>query len=139
MWSKSYSTTVSDLTADQVWAVWQDVNQWHTWQEDIDYARMDGEFVTGGKFEFKPAGGPRLQLELTEVRENSRYVDLTRLPLARMYDIHELHARDSGLEITTTIRIEGPLAFLWRKLVAEGVADGAQRQTDSLIARARHG
>ena len=86
MWIKSYSKTVEGLSANQVWKVWADVNQWHTWQNDIEYAKLDGEFRKGNIFRFKQKGGPNMKIELTEVKLNSVFVDLTRFPLARMYD-----------------------------------------------------
>jgi hypothetical protein len=135
MWTRSFSKTVDNLTAAQVWKVWSDVDRWHTWQDDIEYARMNGEFKTGGTFKFKPKGGPDLTLELAEVRPNASFVDVTRFPLARMVDSHELIEHGDSLEIRTTVRVEGPLAFLWRKLVAEDVVKSLPAQTDSLIAR----
>jgi hypothetical protein len=139
MWCKSYSKTVEGLSANQVWKVWTDVNQWHTWQDDIEYANLDGEFIEGNVFLFKPKGGPNIKIELTEVESNSIFVDLTRFPLARMYDSHELIEHGDKLEIKTTIRIEGPLSFLWRKLVAENVANGMKEQTDRLIEKVKNG
>jgi hypothetical protein len=139
MWCKSYSKTVEGLSANQVWKVWTDVNQWHTWQDDIEYANLDGEFIEGNVFLFKPKGGPNIKIELTEVESNSIFVDLTRFPLARMYDSHELIEHGDKLEIKTTIRIEGPLSFLWRKLVAENVANGMKEQTERLIEKAKNG
>jgi len=139
MWNKSYSKTVEGLNASQIWKVWTDVNQWHTWQDDIEYAKLDGEFRVGSVFRFKPKGGPNIQIELTEVKPNSVFVDLTRFPLARMFDSHELIDHGNKLEIKTTIRVEGPLSFLWRKLVAENVANGMKEQTERLIAKARNG
>jgi hypothetical protein len=138
MWTKSYSKTVKDLKAVQVWNVWTDVNQWHTWQNDIDYAQLDGEFKTGNVLRFKPKGGPRINIELTAVESNVSFVDLTRFPLAKMYDSHELITRGGELEIKTTISISGPLSYLWRKLVAEKVADGMQDQMENLIEKVRH-
>jgi hypothetical protein len=35
--------------------------------------------------------------------------------------------------------IEGPLAFVWRKIVAEDVANGMAEQTEMLIEKAAHG
>ena len=137
MWSKSYSKTVRGLDAGQVWKVWADVNQWHTWQEDIEYATLDGEFKDGNVLRFKPKGGPKIKLELTRVKPNSTFVDLTRFPLAKMYDSHELIDRGDALEIKTTISIAGPLSFFWKKLVAEKVADGMKEQTERLIETAR--
>jgi len=137
MWTKSYSATVKGLDARQVWKVWADVDKWHTWQDDIEYAKLEGEFKDGNFFQFKPKGGPRIKIELTKVEPNSAFVDLTRFPLAKMYDSHELIERGDGLEIKTTISIGGPLSFLWKKLVAEKVANGMKEQTDRLIEAAR--
>lgn len=138
MWSKSYSKTVRGLKASQVWKVWADVNQWHTWQDDIEYAELHGEFKKGNAFRFKPKGGPKLNIELTRVEPNSVFVDLTKFPLAKMYDAHELTERGDELEIKTTISIEGPLSFFWRKIVAENVAKGMNEQTERLIKKARN-
>ena len=44
MWQQSYSQMVSDVTVEEVWNVWTDVNQWHTWQDDIEFARLDVDF-----------------------------------------------------------------------------------------------
>ena len=138
MWSKSYSKTVKGLKASQVWKVWADVNQWHTWQNDIEYAKLDGEFKKGNAFHFKPKGGPTFNIELTKVEPNSIFVDLTKFPLAKMYDSHELIVRGDELEIRTTISIEGPLSFVWRKIVAENVANGMKEQTERLVEKARN-
>ena len=66
------------------------------------------------------------------------FVDVTRFPLARMIDSHELIEHGDELEIKSTITLEGPLAFLWRKLVGEGVAKGLPEQTRRLIERVQH-
>lgn len=139
MWTKSYSKTVEGLSAARVWKVWTDVNQWHTWQDDIDYAMLDGPFGKGNVVRFKPKGGPMIKLELTEVKANSFFVDLTRFPLAKMYDVHELIDHGAALEIKSTIRMEGPLSFLWRKLVGENVAAGLEKQTERLIEKTKNG
>ena len=139
MWTKSYSKIVENLDAAKVWTVWTDVDQWHTWQDDIEYAKLNGEFATGGLIHFKPRGGPNIKLELAEVKPNSVFVDLTRFPLARMFDSHELIDHGGNLEIKSTIRIQGPLSFLWRKLVAENVANGLEQQTDKLIEKVNNG
>ncbi|MEJ2040131.1 MAG: hypothetical protein P8X55_14540 [Desulfosarcinaceae bacterium] len=137
MWTKSYSKTVENLDGSRVWRIWTDVNQWHTWQDDIEYAELDGKFETGNVIRFKTKGGLALKIELTEVKPGSLFVDLTRFPMARMYDSHELIDHGGKLELKSTIRIQGPLSFLWRKLVAENVASGLKEQTDKLIEKSR--
>ncbi|MFZ2959411.1 MAG: polyketide cyclase [Candidatus Ozemobacteraceae bacterium] len=133
MWSKSFNTRVRGLTAPQVWKVWTDVNQWHKWQPDIEYARLTGEFQEGNTFLFKPQGGSEIKIELTSVIPNRSFVDVTRFPLAQMYDSHEIIDHGEELEIKSTISLSGFLSFLWRKLVVEEIANGLEAQTKRLI------
>lgn len=74
MWSKSYSKTVKGLKASQVWRIWADVDQWHVWQDDIRFAKLNGEFKAGNSFRFKPKGGPTFNIELTKVEENTLFI-----------------------------------------------------------------
>jgi hypothetical protein len=56
-----------------------------------------------------------------------------------MVDSHEIIDHGENLEIKSTIRIEGALSFLWRKIVAENVAKGLEEQTDRLIEKVKNG
>jgi hypothetical protein len=142
-WQHEYSVVVPDVTKEQIWQVWKDVNNWHQWDPDIEFARMNAPFETGGTFMLKPKGGPRVKLELASVEPLRSYTDFTRFPLAQMYGIHEMRDTDRGLEIRCRIRVQGPLTLLWRKLVAEGVARGLEEQTRKMVeyakAREHHG
>jgi hypothetical protein len=138
MWSKTYSKKVKGLTAEQVWQVWTDINQWHTWQSDIEYAKLDGKFKVGSSFLLKPKGSPAVRITLIEVEQNRKFTDLTQFPGAKMYGCHEFIVHEDELEIKTTMRIEGLLSFLWRKIVAENVANGMRQQTENLIEKARN-
>lgn len=138
MWSRSYGRIVVGVSRERLWTVWTDVDRWHTWQDDLDDARLLGRFEPGGRLRFKPKGGPTFTLELTEVNVGHSFTDVTRFPLARMYDAHELIERGGAVELRQTVRIEGPLAFLWRRIVGDGVVRSLPQQTDSLVERARN-
>lgn len=137
MWSKTYSKQVTGVRAEDVWRVWTDVNQWHTWKPNIEYAKLDGDFKVGNTFELKPKGGPAVSIEIIKTEPGHQFTDLTRFPGARMFGSHEFIAHGNELEIRTTMSIEGFLSFLWRKIVAENVANGMAEQTEALIERAR--
>ena len=138
MWTRTHSMSFSGVTPAQVWRVWSDVNQWQAWQTDIEYARLEGGFERGQVFKFRPKGGPELGIELTEVTPLKSYTDLTRFPLARMHDSHEIVDYGDRIEIKNTLTVTGPLGFLWRKLVAEGVAASIEDQTRRAVERARY-
>ena len=137
MWSRTYSKKVQGLKAEQVWKVWTDLNQWHTWQSDIEYAKLEGEFKVGNTFLLKPKGGPKVNIEIIKVEPNRQFTDLTRFPGAKMYGSHEFVIHGDELEIKTTMSIEGPLSFVWRKIVTEDVANGMMEQTEHLIEKAK--
>ena len=137
MWTRTHSMSFEGVTAAQIWRVWSEVDQWHTWQPDIEYARLEGQpFEAGKVFRFRPKGGPELGIEITEAKPLAGYADLTRFPGAKMLDSHEIVDHGSRIEIRNTLSVSGPLGFLWRKLVAEGVAAGIEDQTRRMIERA---
>lgn len=137
MWSKTYSKKVTGLKLEDIWAIWEDINSWHEWHDDIEYAKLSGAFTVGNKFILKPKNGPKVNIELIEVTPYNKFVDLTRFPLAKMYGIHEFIQNGNEIEIKTTMQVTGLLSFIWRKLVAENVANSEEKQTNSLINRVK--
>ena len=136
-WEKIHRMKVKDVAKEQIWRVWEDVNHWHLWDGDIEFARIECPFQVGGTFQLKPKGGPKVKIKLLKVEPNVAFTDVTTFPLAKMYGIHEMRKTNDGLEVSHTVRIEGPLSFLWRKIVAEKVASGLEEQAQKMIQRAR--
>jgi hypothetical protein len=135
MWIYTYSKEVTNLDSEKIWSVWTDVNDWINWQDDIEAVNLASPFKAGSFISFKPKGGPSMNLEITEVTPLHSFTDLTKFPLAKMYDKHEIIKTSNGYEIKTTLTLSGPLAFLWNKLVVKGIADGLEEQTNNLIKR----
>ena len=133
MWEKSYSTTTKAVTAKQLWRLFADVNNWHEWDEAIEYAKLEGDFQRGNFFTMKVKNGPKVKIELIETEENRKFVDLTKFPGARMTGEHILEETRDGLKITTTMRVTGLLGFLWRRIVAQGIVDSLPQETERQI------
>lgn len=123
MWSKSHSIVTKEVSKEQMWKLFSDVNNWPAWDKGVAFAKLDGKFEKGNHFIFQPEGGPKLTLKIEEAVENKNFTDLTSFPLAKMYGEHLLEETEDGLKITTTMIVKGPLGFLWRKLVAQKIAD----------------
>jgi hypothetical protein len=136
-WQQGYSVVVQGVRQEDIWRVWQDVNNWHRWDTDIDFAKLEGPFQSGASFVLKPKGGPQFKLEFTEIVPFVSYTDFTKFPFAKMYGIHTMKPTDDGLELECRIRIEGPLGFVWRKIVGEGVVRGLKKQTEQMVAYAK--
>lgn len=132
-WEKDYKVVVNGFTKEEVWSVWSDVNNWHKWDTDIDMAQLKGPFAAGSKFILKPKGGPKVNLEFVEITPLTSYTDFTRFPLAKMYGIHNMIETAEGLELHCKIKLEGPLSFVWQKIVAEGIVKGLDKQTHQML------
>jgi hypothetical protein len=123
MWTKSHSIVTKEVTKEQMWKLFADVNNWHTWDEGIEFAKLEGEFIKGNFFTLRPKGGPNVKVELLETVPNKMFLDVTKFPLAKMYDEHTFEETPQGLKITNTITVTGFLGFLWRKIVAQKIVD----------------
>ena len=123
MWTKSHSIVTKEVTKEQMWKLFADVNNWHTWDNGIEFAKLEGKFEKGNYFTLRPKGGPNVKVELLETIENNSFLDVTTFPLAKMYDNHTFEETKDGLKITNTITVKGVLGFLWRKIVAQKIAD----------------
>lgn len=133
MWTRSYSQTFKNIKKADVWRLWVDVNNRHTWDLDSEYCRLEGPFQVGAKFTLKPMGASVVEIEIIEAQENFKFTDRTRFWGAIMDGIHEMEETQEGLRLTTTIQISGPFSFIWRKLVAEGIVKTLPKQTEALV------
>ena len=133
MWTKSYSLLTREATKEQLWKLFADVNSWHEWDTEIEYAKMEGHFEKGNHFILKPRKGPKVTIELVETIENHIFVDLTRFPLAKMYGKHEFKDTPEGLLITTTMTVQGLLAFLWIRIVAQDIVKGLPLEMEKQV------
>ena len=139
MWIKTHSITVSNLEPEQVWKVWSNINDRPKWDIDLKWAKSDSPFQKGAIIQMQPEGGPKIRLEITECIPNQLFTDCYQFPLglAKLYGIHHMEKTAEGLCLTTSIKVEGPLGWILRKLIGEKVVAEIPQQTEMLVALAR--
>jgi hypothetical protein len=133
VWTRTYSKTYIGVKKEDIWRLWTDVNNWPAWDNELEYCKMDGDFVEGTHFILKPKSGPKIKIILSKVIPHNRFEDYCNFIGARMYDDHELEETHDGLRITNTITVTGFLSFLWVRLVAKNVAEAVPHQLDRLV------
>ena len=133
MWVKSYSITTKKVAAEQMWRLFADVNNWHTWDKGTEYAKLEGKFEAGNFFFLKPKGGPKVKVKLIEVIKNKRFTDVTSFPGAKMCDYHLFEQTKQGLKITNTISVDGLLSFVWVKIVAQNIVSNLPKDVATQI------
>jgi hypothetical protein len=123
MWTRTHSIVTKEVTKEQIWNLFADVNAWQTWDDGIEFAKLEGNFEKGNHFTLRPKGGPNVKVKLLETVKNKMFLDVTSFPLAKMYDEHHFEETPDGLKITNTITVKGMLGFLWVKIVAGKIAE----------------
>lgn len=137
MWTRTYSKIFQGISSKDVWRIWTDVNNWHTWHGDLDYCKLEGDFRVGNHFMLKPKGVSPVKIVLTEINEGYSFTDCTSFFGAKMYDTHAMKETPDGLTLTNQLVVTGPLKWLWIKLVAQNVADTVPEEMENLVKRAR--
>lgn len=41
MWTQTYSIVTKEVTKEQMWKLFSDVNNWHTWDQSIEFAKLE--------------------------------------------------------------------------------------------------
>lgn len=137
MWNKKHSKIYGNVNQEIVWNIMTDINSWADWHEDLEHCQLEGEFKIGQYFSLKPKGAKAVRIKLTEIEKHKKLTDCTQLFGAKMIDTHELEATTDGLKLTNTLRVTGPLAWLWVMLVARDVAASVPHENDTLIKLAK--
>ena len=137
MWIRQFSKIYQNVSADDIWSLWSDIDNWHEWNPGIEYCKLNGAFAKGSNFTLKSKGGPEVTIDLIEVDRPKKFTDCTRFPGAKMYGMHEIEFVDEGIKLITTMKVEWWLSYLWIFLVVKKIVAKIPEQTDNLVALVR--
>jgi hypothetical protein len=129
----TYETRCS-TAPDRLYRAITDIGRWPEWGGDLEWAKIEAPATRGAPFTLKPKGGPAVAMLVEEAAPPGRFIDLAKLPLARMRTSHEFKLVGHETLITIVIEVFGPLAFLWDRIIARQQATDTPRQTQRLIA-----
>ena len=121
MWSKTYSVTTDEVTREQMWKLFTNVNSWHIWDSGVENAQLNGQFEQGNHILLKPKSGPKIKIVLSIVVEKQLFITASSFPLGKIYHQHLFEETSDGLRISYTITVKGVLSFLWVKLIAQNL------------------
>jgi uncharacterized protein YndB with AHSA1/START domain len=117
MWSHEV-TAETTAAPETVFRLWADVDGWSDWDDDIEWASLEGPFENGSRGRFKPRGVHAGDFELVNVVPNSSYTVAQRIPLTKLRFDHELAPAEGGrTTITQRVIMSGPLSPLWARII----------------------
>ncbi len=129
-------TVETKASASAVWSIWQDVQNWNTWDPGIEYATLNGPFEAGIKGTLKPKGGPLVHTCLTHVEPMKMFVDESKLPLAKIIVTHTMRRAEDKIYVTHQIEMKGMLAFLFAYLIGRNMKKNLPHEMMAMIKKA---
>lgn len=97
----------------QIWKIWKDVENWKTWDEQIELSRLDGSFQTGTTGCTQFVGTSLFKTLLTQVEPYKLVVQETYLSFAKVISYQSMKQVDDKTEVTFQVEIRGPLSLFY--------------------------
>jgi hypothetical protein len=117
-----------------IWDIWEKVEDWPTWDKELEWAKLENGFELHARGALKPKGMSVYHFKITGFDQGKSFTTHTPLFMANMTFVHELKPMDSGTQITQRITVSGLLAPFLYFVMRKGLQNGLRR---SLLELAR--
>lgn len=118
-----HKTTVQ-ATPNVIFCIYEDVENWHTWDPDTKRAYLDGPLQLGSTGKLIPTKGNTVPMKVTEVTRNRSFTVESRIPLFRMVFEHELNPTTSETEVVHRVTLSGPLLLILGRMLSKQIDTG---------------
>lgn len=119
--SKHFQHTLKTTApASEVWRIWTDVAQWHTWDTGLQQASLAGPFRKGAEGTLISTQGRKTKFVVTKVDEGTSYTFKTRLPLGSLQITRSLVTEDNVVLFTHEVRFKGLTGGMFAKMLGKG-------------------
>ncbi|MFD9615091.1 SRPBCC family protein [Streptomyces sp. NPDC059083] len=129
------ASATSTATPAAFFAKWADMATWPEWNQDTEWAELDGKFEQGATGVIKPKGGPKTKFVVTKLTD-TEFIDSSKLIGARLIFAHEVTTDGERTTVQVRITMEGPLRGLWNKIMGGNLAKSLQGDVEALVAAA---
>jgi Polyketide cyclase / dehydrase and lipid transport len=115
-----------------IFQIYEDVDNWHTWDPDTKQARLVGPLRIGAKGTLTPTKGNTIPMLITEVVSGRMFTVEFKIPLLRMLFEHELRSIGSRTEVVHRVTISGLLSVFLGGMLSKRLNAGLPVTLDRL-------
>jgi len=122
---------------ENIWKLWADVPNRTSWDDSLEYAKLEGSFQSGAVGRIKLKNQPERKFEILDCIPLQRYTDRFFLPMGGKMDwVHTITKTEGGLIITFDVSVFGPTSLILG-LIMKSILSGVLPPTvEKLIALA---
>jgi hypothetical protein len=132
-------TVETKATPKQIWRIWEDVDNWKTWDEQIKLSRLDGPFQTGttGCTQFR--GTPLFKTLLTKVEPYQLVVQEAYLSFAKVISTQSMSQDAGTTHVTFQVEIRGLLSFFYACMLRRFIKKKIPIEMEEMLKRLGNG
>jgi hypothetical protein len=124
----------SSASPEAFFAKWIDHSSWSQWSPDSEWVKLDAPVAVGATGTLKPKGGPKTKFTITTLERDEEYTDASHFPGARLVFQHLARRQGDHTELSVHVTIEGPLGWLWGRILGGGFTTSVPADLDRLVA-----
>lgn len=130
------TTQQTKAKPEAIFKLWKDIDNWAEYDHGIEWAKLTDNFSVGGHYTLKPKGGPKVKATILVLEPNTRFIDVSHLFGAKLTFDHKITEENNNTVVALTMTIDGPLAWLWAKILGKNQQADLEQSTANLITKA---
>lgn len=111
-------------SAETIFRIYEDVQNWHTWDPDTKQAVLRGPFRVGSLGRITPPKGMTVPMLLTQVEPGKCFTVESKIPLFRMLFEHELVPVAGATEVIHRVTFSGLLSYVLGPMLSKQLNAG---------------
>jgi hypothetical protein len=108
----------------RIFELYKDVSNWRRWDPEVKSSELEGNFEIGAYGRLKPRKGPDAEIKIVALEENRSFTVQSSLPLCVLTFEHELRPSGELTRVIHRVHFDGPLSFLFYKLLGRQFRKG---------------
>ncbi len=128
-------TIVTKASPIQIWKIWEDAENWKTWDEQIELSRIDGPFQTGTTGCTKFVGTPLFKTLLIQVEPYKLVAQEAYLSFAKVISYQSMRQVDDKTEVTFQVEIRGPLSLFYACMLRRFIKKKIPQEMELMLKR----
>lgn len=109
---------------ETIFQIYEDVQNWHTWDPDTKQAFIEGPFRVGTRGRITSPKGMSVPMLFTEVVPNKCFTVESKIPLFCMLFEHELISISGATEVIHRVTFSGLLSFILGPMLSKQLNTG---------------
>lgn len=121
---------------ETIWNIWEDVENWNTWDHGLEYSSISGPFREGTPGVLRPKGGPEIKTVLGKIIKNELFIDEARLPLTKITMTHSLKKQGNETIVANKVEMKGFFALPYAFLIGRSIKKNLPHEMAEMIKKA---